>query len=242
MKKIALYFLIVICYLHTPCVFAQSAKIVVKQKKTNKRYKVAAGDSLIIVNYWGDVTIDNWDKEEINIDITESGKSPSASHAKEILDHLGLIEETNKKGRLCFKTRVDAVWNEGHGVNAITNADLTNPNIKIFYEAEIKFVVHAPKYLNLDIKNVSGDVTLGDVSGDLNLSVINGCFHIKNLTGANKNITLESGWGDCSVKSIEHGNLIGNNVAGSTLYISQPIDTNTVKINGWEGHQKITVR
>ncbi len=242
MKKLSFIFSIfTICISHIYLAFAQSDKLIVKEKKNTWHFKVSKSDTIFIFNPSGNNEITTWNKNELTIEITETGKAKDQKRAQTILDNISTKEKTSKKGILFFKTSIKTPYNNNNGISAVSKTDVSNPNLQISYEADISYVIHAPEYLNLDITDGAGNVTIGDLSGNLNLQVIHGCFHIKKLTGPNKKINLDPVRGDCSITSIEEGNLLGNNLQGSMLTIDEPIDTNKVKIRGWDDHRNITV-
>lgn len=222
MKELSFFILLAGFFLCTKNVFAQE-KLIVKQKKISRHYKVNATDSLIIKNGFGNVIIHTWNKNEVTIDITETAQATTEKRVREILDTLRVIEHTAKKGRIAFSTFIKL--HENYGVRT-----MKTPNDREF-EASVVYVINAPKNIALDVSNIVGDVYIDDFSGGLNIDIIHGEFHAKNISGPDKKIAIISDDVDSStINSIQTGYLTG----GGLLVINKPVDTAKVKIHGFQ--------
>ena len=216
--------------------FAQESKLIVKQKKIKRHYLVSPTDTLIIKNGFGKLIINTWDKNEITIDITASGKAMTKTRAQDILNNISIMEgkDTDLKRVIFFQTSVKAPYNNNNGVNRITTADKSGLN----FEANVVYMVNAPKNITLDVKNTFGDVDLGDFKGKLNIEILHGHLHAKNISGSYKKISVVNSDilrddgkynSDNTITSIQSGEVSG----GGKLLISKPIDTTQVITKGW---------
>lgn len=226
MKKIIFVFLPIFSFMQNTSCFAQE-KLFLKQRKINKHYTVTAADTLDILNGYGNVTINTWDKNEVTIDITENGKAKTAARAQEIVNNINVTEDIAKPRRIYLETHIKTPYNRDNGVKALAYPSNNN------YEANVVYIVNAPKNMPMKVFNTMGDVNLGDTYGKLDIKIIHGSFHAKNIYGKDNKILAASDLSRpyiSTITSIEKGE-VGGTVK---LVIDKPIDTTQVSIRGWD--------
>ena len=224
MKKIGvLVLLMCISVIQNNSVFAQDGKLITRQKKISRHYKVNPTDSLIINNGFGNVIINTWDKNEVTVDISETAKAKTKKRTEEIIDSIEITEGEANKGSIYFKT---AIWL--HGVYS-TSVPASNSN----WEADVTYRINAPKNIILDVHNTNGNVNVGDFNGPLNINILHGALHAKNISGSNKTIAI-IGRETSAITSIKAGKVSGD----GDLVITKPIDAGKVVLDGWS---KITI-
>ncbi len=225
--------LIALCLVLGVIASAQQGRWITKQKKIHRHFKVTAGDTLVLFNQSGNIVVNTWNKNDLTVEIAETGTAMDPKRAQTILDNISTTEDTTNKRRLSFRTSVKALYNSDSKIHTIANPEYNNTNVQVKYEADATYIVYAPKSINLIIVDGAGTTTIDDLSGNLDLSVAHGCFRIKNLYGENNRILAAPCHGDCHLASIKNGSLVSTNWDGK-LYIGTQIDTNKVKITGWD--------
>ena len=226
MNKIPFVLLLAACCMQNTVGFAQE-KLFLKQRKINKHYNVAPTDTLEIHGGYGDIIINTWDKSELTADITESGRSKTVSRALEIVNNISVAEDIAKPRRVSLTTHIKTPYNGFNGTRALENPSNNH------YEANVVYVINAPKNMSFYIWNAMGDVYVGDTYGKLDRQVVHGCFHAKNIYGKDNKIHAASDFSrpyTSTITSIEKGQVFGT----VKLVIDKPIDTTQVKIRGWD--------
>jgi DUF4097 and DUF4098 domain-containing protein YvlB len=183
---------------------------------TNQVYDTSAHPSLRLDNVNGDVTIEGWDKNSIEIVAVKSAgdkedlddlKIESRKDGDEVVVHVRYPHENN-------------FWNHGH----------EGPQVDFTIHAPFGTEINKVEFVNgdVEINGVSGDVQASSVNGqvtgtklggDVNLSTVNGEVELV-ATSAIKSIRLNSVNGDIKLMlpkkfdaRIEAGTLHGDIVA-----------------------------
>lgn len=133
-------------------------------KKYNKTFKVNAESTLEIYNKYGDVHIDNWDKDEVSIHVVITVKNASENKAN----------STFKKIEINFSE-------EGNTYKAITelNDAINNTNFSIDYEVKM------PSKINLNLTNKYGNIFVDQVDGHALIVSKYGNLRVNKLTRGN---------------------------------------------------------
>ncbi len=140
-------------------------------KNLHKEYDANENTLLIIQNKFGDVDINNWDKNQVSIDVTITVDHHNEAKAKELIDY------------------IDVVFSQsGNTIEAITKIDdkfskwntfTFNDNQKEF---SIDYKVNLPKNIKLDLTNKYGSVFINELAGHTKISVKYGNLKINKLT------------------------------------------------------------
>ena len=134
------------------------------EKKYHQEYEASQNTILHLNNRYGNMHIENWDKNTIEIDILITVKTSNLSKASKTLDKIDI------------KFSVD-----GYMISAITEIteSIRNTDFNIDYKVKI------PKYINVDLYNKYGNLFLNELSGHANINVKYGSFSINKLTRGN---------------------------------------------------------
>jgi hypothetical protein len=142
-------------------------------KSLHKDFDANENTLLIIQNKFGDVDINNWDKNKVSIDVTITVDHPNEEKAKELIDYINVIFSQS-----------------GNTIEAITKIDdkfskwntfTFNDNHKEF---SIDYKVNLPKNIKLDLTNKYGSVFINELDGHTKVSVKYGNLKINKLTRA----------------------------------------------------------
>lgn len=154
-----------------------------KSKVINKNYKVSANDKLTIENQFGKVSVETWDKNEIDVEITIKVSSKSESRTLSLLNEIDVndikINNNVNSKSVYLKTIIPT-----------NTASLGKQNISIDY------LVKMPATSPLNIQNKFGNVYMGDFKAALQLNVSYGSIKINKLYGDNKRISVSFGSAD----------------------------------------------
>ncbi len=137
-----------------------------KTKEISKNYNVSGSGNMSVDGKYGDIQIETWDKDEVNVEIKIEVTKRSESKAQHYLDKITIDIDDASSNNLAFKTRI--------------NGSLDNSNsdkIKIDYRIKV------PESLNLKLRNSYGNLYLQGASGKISLNVSYGNMKIGDLSG-----------------------------------------------------------
>ncbi len=115
---------------------------------------------LDISNQHGNITIQGWDRDTIEIHTLINVNTPGPNAAEEVLEFIS-IQRAQVKDKVIFRTQFDEEFFSNFPFN-------------------IDYTVKVPKRLNLSIKNKLGDVLIQDVNGSIKLMQNYGHLHLVN--------------------------------------------------------------
>lgn len=151
-----------------------------RSKKISRSFKVKASDQLSIENKFGKVHVNTWDKNEITVEVTMTGRANDADRAQRILDVID-VKVSEEGGLISFRTEIGKMQNNNH-------------NGKKGFE--INYTVNMPKGNPLKLKNSFGDVYLANLDGKADLNVSYGSLKAENLTHSENFVKVSFGSGN----------------------------------------------
>lgn len=143
-------------------------------KNLHKEYSADANTLLIIQNKFGDVDINDWDKNKITIDVTITVDHRNEEKAKELLDYINVNFNQS-----------------GNTIEAITEIDdkFSKWNTFSFSDDDkdfsIDYKVNIPKDIKLELENKYGSVFINEIKGHASIAVKYGNLKINKLTREN---------------------------------------------------------
>lgn len=143
-------------------------------KNLHKEYNADANTLLIIENKFGDIDINNWDKNKVTIDVTITVDHRNEDKAKELLDYITVN----------FKQ-------SGNTIEAITDIDDKFSKWNTFSfndddkEFSIDYKVYIPNDIKLDLENKYGSVFINEIKGHADIAVKYGNLKINKITRGN---------------------------------------------------------
>lgn len=155
--------------------FAQEAKPIIKEKKISKHY-TADKPELSITNFYGDVQVNTWDKNEVTIEIKVTGISKNSKTAQDIVNSVNIADDA-RKSRISFVTKIAAPYNDTSG--------------KYREEIKVEYIVNAPVNTRLTIDNTYGDVRIGKLNGKLDLKILSGSYQLQDLNADDNEIYVK---------------------------------------------------
>ena len=173
---------------------AQNGGGVEKKKTINKSYQVTANDKLVIENSFGDVVINTWDKNEIQVDVEIGTEASTDEKAQRILDEI-VVNEERSGNTISFKTDVGEINDHGNHKGRGKDGNRT---------FHIDYTVHMPAGNPLDIENSFGRIKVGDIKGEVSLTSKFGGL----TTGKLDNVDdIDVEFGDASIGQIHNGKI-----------------------------------
>lgn len=130
------------------------------KKEYHQDYQVSPNLLFEIKNKFGDIQIENWDKNTVSIDVTITVETGSQSKANAVFE----------KVMINFK-QVDSM------ISAVTEIKDHIKNVNLSIDYKIKM----PKTLRLDLMNSYGDVFIAELTGKSNIVVKYGNFKADKL-------------------------------------------------------------
>lgn len=189
-----------------------------KKKIINKNYKVNSNEKLNVENQFGKVSVETWDKNEIDVEITIKVNSKSESKSLELLDDIKINENT--AGASVYLKTVFPTNMYNTGKQSMT----------------VDYLIKMPANAPLNLQNKFGNVYMDVFKAPLQLNVSYGSIKINRLIGDNKrvqvnfgsadidaidNIVLESKYSKVNIEKISKGEV--RNQFGKT-YINDAVD------------------
>lgn len=151
MKKLATLFslfILGVCALHA------SDGSVDRTKKYSKTYSLDPSDKVEIKNSFGDVVIETWNRNEIQVDVSISVSSRSDDHADRMLDAIEIIDRDNGS-TVSFRTEIGDMKNKGRNKQQ---------------EFEINYEVRMPASQQLELSCEFGEIRMPDYQGALDVT------------------------------------------------------------------------
>ncbi|MBU8891926.1 MAG: hypothetical protein KOO66_04055 [Bacteroidales bacterium] len=143
-------------------------------KNLHKDYDADANTLLIIQNKFGNVDINNWDKNKVSIDVTITVDHINEEKAKELIDYINVE----------FKQ-------SGNTIEAITEIDEKFSKWNTFSfgkdnkDFSIDYKVNIPKNIKLDLSNKYGSVFINEITGHSKISVKYGNLKVNKILREN---------------------------------------------------------
>lgn len=158
-----------------------TVKADVKHKKVEKTFKAENIKELVVENRYGQIEIEQWDKDVIEIKVDIKVDAGSMEKVNSILNKIDIS----------FVQKADYInvitgFSENFKISKFSNAFFSGGSTKIDY------VIHMPKNIALKLANEQGNVFIGDFAGKLNVDVKDGDLKIGKALGQSS-INVNSG-------------------------------------------------
>ncbi len=220
-----------ICYNILICVLAIFFSLHVRaqelaSKKVTKSVDFIGMNTLQIDNKHGDITINGWPKNNVQIEINITVERKEKNKAEELLSRIKpLISKS--QGTLKIKSDIEeksaSILSRLWVKNEISNTEKSN--------LKIDYTIYAPINSELNISNQFGDFILNDWNGKLNASIEHGNIWINEEI---KQAIIQMKFAKMKAQNIKSASLTLNN-SETNLYSSEKLNINsngsTIKIH-----------
>jgi len=144
-------------------------------KNLHKEYDADANTLLIIQNKFGDVDINNWDKNQVSIDVTITIDHHNEEKAKELIDFID-VKFSQSGSTIEAITEIDDKFSKWNSFSFGDNKK----------EFSIDYKINIPKNIKVDLSNKYGSVFINEITGHSKISVKYGNLKINKLSRENK--------------------------------------------------------
>lgn len=193
-----------------------------KTKSYTKSYTVSGSDKISLDNQFGEMKLTTWDKNEVKVDVSITGKSDIEDRAQKILDRIS-IEDSKQGNNVSFKTKFNddkSVWNKD-------NKDQHNNE-----GMEINYTVYLPAVNPLDVRNQFGKMIIPDYRGEADIACKFGSLVAGKISKASE---VDVEFGDADIAQISGGKLTIKFSEGTVGKLTGDVKTNfefsDVKLN-----------
>ncbi len=161
-----------------------------QRKQVDKTYTITSGTSVSFTNSFGELHVNTWDKNQMQVHIDIITRSSTEDRAKDLLDRINInIEDANPSSSITYKTVINSSRNN-NGNNSM----------------EINYTVYMPKNNPLYLKNSFGDCYLADYDGKVTINESYGNLNTGKLTN-NNDVDLSFGGGTSKIDAFNTGDL-----------------------------------
>ncbi len=159
-----------------------------KTKKIEKSFNLSGKTTLGIENKYGDVHINTWDKNRIEVVVKITAKKRSTSAAEKLINQVDInINGGGNSKYIKFETEI--------------NGNINNRNNEKF---SIDYTVNMPKTSPLNITNKYGNVYIDELNAPLDLVVKYGNI---NLSDISKSADIDLRYGNGEIEKMANVNL-----------------------------------
>lgn len=203
------------------CITAFSARangdqdLVERTKTISKSFAAHATTSVEVVNKYGSVHVNTWDKDSVRIEIKIVAK------ARRMEDAIDLIASTefNLGGSASFIT-AQTMW--GHNTPALKQGWSDLKTGLGMQKTTVDYTIYMPATNKLSINNKFGDVYLPIIEGDLRVNMSHGDLRAKSIT---KGKIIEVNYGTIDIESLSEGNVY---ITSGDLIIEELVEASVV--------------
>ncbi len=198
MRYITLIILIGCCLI-SQYSFSQDYHEELKQSHT---FKINASGTLEVINKYGTIYVEVWDKDSVKVDIDFIVSEKSESRFNKTKSNVSFDISGNSLYR-----SVKTLYGSNYSSFFKDLKEATNMLSSNEEQTHVDYYITIPNYINLKIDNKYGNIILPSLKGDINISLSNGDLQAKNLSG---NTQLNLSFGNLIISNIEQGNLLLN--------------------------------
>ena len=155
-------------------------------KSISKSFKINVDTKIEISNKYGNVIINRWDKNELELSVKIEARGKTTSKTQKILDEIEIdISDRISSGSLSIETEIGTInGNSSFSVHYEINMPNTNP---------------------LRLSNSFGNIYMGSYKGDLEVEVKYGQFQAEDLDNADIRIDFSNA--RCEIEALKSGSL-----------------------------------
>lgn len=208
-----------------------------KSKTHSKSYSLGSSDKLSLNNQFGEMKLITWDKNEVKVEVSITGKSDDEKRAQEILDRIS-INDGKEGNTVYFKTKFANDKNDGDGNKRYKDGKSEHHNEGM----EINYLVYLPATVTLSAENQFGKLIVPDYRGEASLESKFGSLTAGKISNA-KNLSVE--FGEATIAQVNGGHLSIKFSNGTVNKLSGDVKTDfefsNVKVNFDNDLKNLTV-
>jgi DUF4097 and DUF4098 domain-containing protein YvlB len=228
------------------------------EEKFEKTEALAKGGKVYLINVSGDIEIKSWKEDQVKIEALKVSEASTLDKAKENAKEV-TIEVTNETGVLRIETKYPerrGFW--GNNINVSVNYKLWIPekapaDVKsVSGDVTLDFIHGGAAKVNsvsgnvnvlgaagVEIKLVSGDITLENVMGDAYLKSVSGTIKATKITGS---VELESVSGDIELNDVAEARTVtGKTISGNITYVGTIMPGGNYELKSHSGNVEMKI-
>ena len=164
-----------------------------KEGAVSRTFALEDDTEIQISNKYGDITIENWEKDSVKIEILYSVASNKQSKLDPIYDAINFDFKANK-----YYVVVKTVF-EGRGSFWFDVSEIANNIFAAGTHTSIDYVIYLPESSHLSINLKYGNIYMMNQTGFFNLFLSNGNLKAHSFYGGTK---LDIEYGDAAIKDV----------------------------------------
>lgn len=173
-----------------------------KSKEIKKSYNLSRKTKLAVSNKYGDIHINTWDKNQMDVTVTITAEKASERRAQELINNVDIdIRGNENSGLIEFSTRISGNINNRR-----------NEKFSIDYE------ISMPAISPINIRNKYGNLYLSDLDATADIDIAYGKVRIDKING---DANLELSYGGGEIEKMGSGDL---DISYSNLDIEECAD------------------
>ncbi|MDY0254871.1 MAG: DUF4097 family beta strand repeat-containing protein [Tenuifilaceae bacterium] len=163
-------------------------------KSYSQEFSIEKGAELYISNRFGQVVVENWDKNSIAIDVVVKVEHPSADRAERMLSAINVTLEqvgTQVRGTTEIDERL---------MRSVSNFNFGTST----KELSIDYTIRMPKHVDADLRNKYGDMFIDELTGLSKIDVKYGNLKANRIVyGSNDPLSqVTLGYGNASIDEV----------------------------------------
>jgi len=174
-------------------IFTATSAVQEYSKNLHKDYPADQNTLLVIQNKFGNININNWDKNEVSIDVIIKVDYKNEEKAKELLNYLN-VEFSQEGNTIKAITTIDEKFNKG-------SISWSNDR----KEFSINYEINMPKNIQIELINKYGSVFINEITGHSMIAVKYGNLKINKILRDNTKPLAEIDLGYSDAKIDECG-------------------------------------
>ncbi|MEM9859672.1 MAG: DUF4097 family beta strand repeat-containing protein [Bacteroidota bacterium] len=170
-----------------------------ESKSYERSFKVAPDSYLEVKNKYGQIIINTWDKDliQINAEVTAHGKN--YSDARKLLSRVD-IDFSQTGLYLSVETMLDR--KSGFFKELWNNVSDYSKTLLSKTKLEIDYTIYMPSSVSLELENKFGDLYLNEFKGKCDINITHGNLRANVIHGSSH---IEVGYGDVRIKEFKSG-------------------------------------
>jgi hypothetical protein len=164
-------------------------------KKFQKEFKAEKGTQLVIENKFGQVSVENWDKNTISIEVEITVEHSNRERAERMLSAINVtLEQVGKEVRGI--TQIDEKL-----MKSISNINFGSST----KEMRIDYLIKMPKNIDANLTNKYGDIFIQELTGLTKINLKYGNLKANRImyTSNNPLCILTLGYGNASIDEVD---------------------------------------
>lgn len=171
-------------------------------KTIDRDFGVPKNGFLELINKYGQVVINTWDKDSVKVKVRITAYGKDDSDAEKMLERVD-IDFRKISTYLTIETVLDR--KSGFFKELLNNINDYSKTLLSKNKLEIDYEIFMPETMHLDLENKFGDVYVQEMKGKVDIIVTHGNLRAGRFLASAR---IEAGYGDVKIKEMKEGRLL----------------------------------